>query len=104
MNRFLGGFGVFFSMSVLQGLDMHLHRKTKALEIYFELDPGFTLGQFLRAAQEQSLEVRDVQQEVCKYTDRKAYIATVKVPRRRDLTELSEEVRKLPGVAFVECL
>ena len=95
-----GAFGVFLAMTAMQGLDLRLHRKTKALEVYFELAKDISLGEFLRAAQERGLLVQNVQRE----TDARAYIATLKAQTRRDLTELSEEVRSLPGVLFLECL
>lgn len=100
---FLGGFAVFFAMSIMQALDIRLHQKAKAMDLYFELEREVTLGHFLRAAQEAGLDVRDVQRENGGETTR-AYTATVRVQKRRNLTELSDQVRELPGVVFLECL
>jgi len=99
----LGGFAVFFAMSIMQALDIRLHQKAKAMDLYFELDREVTLGHFLRTAQEAGLDVRDVQRENGGEAAR-AYTATVRVQKRRNLTELSEEVRELPGIVFLECL
>lgn len=99
-----GGFGVFFVMTVMQGLDSRVHQKAKALEVYFELARDVSLGEFLRTAQEKGLDVRDVQRESGGENGSRAYIATLKVQKRRNLAELSDEVRELPGIVFLECL
>lgn len=99
-----GGFGVFFVMTVMQGLDTRVHQKAKALEVYFELARDVSLGEFLRTAQEKGLDVRDVQRESGGENGSRAYIATLKVQKRRNLAELSDEVRELPGIVFLECL
>lgn len=99
-----GGFGVFFVMTVMQGLDSRVHRKAKALEVYFELARDVSLGDFLRTAQEKGLDVRDVQRESGGENGNRAYIATLKAKKRRNLVELSDEVRELPGIVFLECL
>lgn len=99
-----GGIGVFFVMTGLQELDARVHRKAKTVEVYLELDRETSLGEFLREAQDRNLDIRDVQRESGGENGTRAYIATVKVQKRRNLTELSEEVREIPGVVFLECL
>lgn len=99
-----GGIGVFFVMTGLQEVDARVHRKAKTVEVFLELDRETSLGEFLREAQERNLDVRDVQRESGGENGSRAYIATIKVQKRRNLTELSEEVREIPGVMFLECL
>lgn len=99
-----GGLGVFFVMTGLQEVDARVHRKAKTVEVFLELDRETSLGEFLREAQERNLDVRDVQRESGGENGSRAYIATIKVQKRRNLTELSEEVREIPGVVFLECL
>ncbi len=99
-----GGLGIFIVMTLMQGFDSWVHRKTKALEIYYELSKDVSLGEFLRAAQEKGFYVQDIQRETGRDNGSKAYIATLKVRKRRNLAELSDEVREIPGVEFVECL
>ena len=96
----MGAVAVFFIMTIMQGLDARLHRKAKSLEIYFELRQDVSLSAFLRAVEERDMGVRDIQRE----NEQGAYIATLKTGKRRNLTELSEEARELPGVTFLECL
>lgn len=95
-----GAVAVFFIMTIMQGLDARLHRKAKSLEIYFELRQDVSLSAFLRAVEERDMDVRDIQRE----NEQGAYIATLKTEKRRNLTELSEEAREIPGVTFLECL
>ena len=99
-----GCVGVFVVMSGMQELDSRVHRKAKTVEVFLELDRETSLGEFLREAQEKKLDVRDVQRESGGENGTRAYIATIKVEKRRNLVELSEEVKELPGVVFLECL
>jgi len=99
-----GGFGVYFVMSIMQELDSRVHQKAKTVEVYYELDRETSLGDFLRQAQEKGLDVRDVQHEGGGDNGSRGYIATIRVAKRRNLTEISDEVRMIPGVLFLECL
>ena len=87
-----------------QGLDTRVHSKAKTLEVYLELAREVSLGDFLRSAQEKGFDVRDVQRESGGENGSRAYIATMKVQKRRNLVALSDEIRELPGVVFLECL
>ncbi len=99
-----GGLGVFFVMTVMQGLDSRVHRRTKTLEVYIELAREVSLGDFLREAQEKKLNVRDVERESGGENGSRAYIATIKAEKRRNLIELSDVIRELPGLLFLEIL
>lgn len=99
-----GGIGVFFVITVMQGLDTRVHSKAKTLEVYIELAREVSLGDFLRSAQKKGFDVRDVQRESGGENGSRAYIATMKVQKRRNLVALSDEIRELPGVVFLECL
>ena len=99
-----GAVGVFFVMSTMQELDTRVHQKAKTVEVFVELNRDTSLGLFLREAQEKNLDVRNIQREGGAENGTRAYIATIRVEKRRNLTELSEEVRELPGVEFLECL
>lgn len=99
-----GAVGVFFVMTVMQGLDTRVHQKAKALEVYFELSKEVTLGDFFRTAQEHGMEVTDIQREGTGENGARGYIATMKVQKRRNLVEFSDELRDLPGIVFLECM
>lgn len=99
-----GAVGVFFVMTLMQGLDTRVHQKAKALEVYFELAKEVTLGDFFRTAQEHGMEVTDIQREGTGENGARGYIATMKVQKRRNLVEFSDELRDLPGIVFLECM
>lgn len=96
-------FGVFSVMTLLQRLDSRLHRKTRTVEAYVELEKDVPLGDFLRKLRDLGLDVRDVQRESgATESGNRAYIATLKSLRRRNHVEIADEVRALPGVAYLE--
>jgi putative Mg2+ transporter-C (MgtC) family protein len=98
----MGAMAVFFVMTLLQRMDNRMHRKIRAIEVYFELDQQVCLGDFLRHARDTQLEVRDVQREPGDELGHRAYIATLKFPKRGYPDQLLEEPRKIPGVIFME--
>lgn len=100
----MGGFGVFFVMSLMQSLDTRVHSKTKNLEIYFELSREVSLGDFLRSAQEKELDLHDLQREGDGEHGNRAYIVTIKTKKRRNYIALADDVRDIPGVTFLESL
>lgn len=100
----LGALAIFFVMTVLQGLDNRVHRKTKSLTVYLELDKATTLGDFVRCIQEQGLDVRDVQREAGSESGTRGYILTVKALKRRNHLDMADEIRDIPGVVFLEDL
>lgn len=100
----VGGFGVFFVMTLMQSLDTRVHSKTKNLEIYFELAREVSLGDFLRSAQEIGLDLHDLQREADGENGNRAYIVTVKTKKRRNYVEMADEIRDIPGVVFLESL
>ena len=54
----VGGFAVFFVMTLLQRMDNRMHRNAKVLEVYIELNKELSLGDFLREVRSRDIEVR----------------------------------------------
>ena len=101
----IGGLAIFCVMTLLQKMDNRVHRKTKTVEVYIEINKDLTLGQLLQSIRERDLEVQDVQRESGLETDEagnRAYIATVKAQKRSHHIEIVEEVRAIEGVVYVE--
>ncbi len=101
----VGGLAIFCVMTLLQKMDNRVHRKTKTVEVYIEINKDLTLGQLLQAIRERELEVQDVQRESGLETEgegNRAYIATVKAQKRSHHIEIVEEVRAIDGVVYVE--
>ena len=100
----LGALAIFIVMTLLQSMDNRMHRKSKRLDVYFELDHTLSLGDFLRQVREQNMEISDVQRELESEADTgvRAYIATLKLQKRRSRAELLEQLQKLQGVVYWE--
>ena len=98
-----GTFAVFFVMTLLQRMDNKLHRRSRQLEAYIELD-HISLGDFLRAMRDQDVEVKDVQRESGEEESDgvRAYVATLKGKQRQNHAELMAKVLEVPGVVFAE--
>ena len=100
----IGSVAVFVVMTLLQRMDNKMHRKSKHMEIYFELDHTLSLGDFMRWVQQENVEIRDVQREHESDTEAgiRAYIATLKAAKRRSRGDLLDKIRTLPGVTYLE--
>ena len=99
-----GGFAVFAVMTLLQKMDNSMHRKTKVLEVYYELEKGCTLGEFLRYVREKDIEIRDTQRETDADNEEhtRAYISTLKLKHRQNHKEILETLREVPGLSYME--
>jgi len=93
---------IFIVMTLLQGFDNRMHRKVKTVEMYFELEDTLSLGDFMRHVRELELATRDIQREPGSEHGHRAYIATLRASKRTHPEALMEQVRQIPGVAFVE--
>ena len=100
----VGGFAVFGVMTLLQKMDNSMHRKTKILEVYYELDKSCTLGEFLRVVREKDIEIRDTQRETETENEdaARAYISTLRLKKRQNHKEILEILRDIPGLAYME--
>lgn len=100
----LGGFGVFFVMTMMQKLDNRMRHSTKVIEIYVELGEGCPLGDFLRQIRERDIEIKEMMHEHDSDSEdgTRAYIATLKLQQRQKHAEVIEDIRTIPGVAYLE--
>ena len=99
----VGALAVFFVMTLLQRMDNKLHRRSRQLEAYIELD-GISLGDFLRTMRQEEIDVSNVQRESGEEESDgvRAYVATLKGQKRQNHQELMEKVLAIPGVIFAE--
>ena len=99
-----GALAIFVVITLLQKLDVIMHKRTKRADLYFELVADVTLGDFLRSVKEAELEVSDLHREpggdVSGAT--RCYTATVKVSHRTAHTQIISLVSTLPGVLYCE--
>jgi putative Mg2+ transporter-C (MgtC) family protein len=94
---------VILVMTLMQRLDTQVHRKTKTIDVYLELEQGYTLGDFLRATREQGIGVFDLEKDSIneQHTGIPTYMATLKPNKRRVQTEVVEELMQLPCISYM---
>ena len=100
---FIGGFAVFFVMTLLQKMDNNMHRKSRQMEIYFELAADVSLGDFLRSVREQDVEIYNVQREQESESENsRAYIASLKAQKRGHHDDILELIQNATGIVYME--
>ena len=100
----VGGFAVFFVMTLLQRMDDNMHRNAKVLEVYVELGNGLTLGDFLREVRGRDITVAHTQRELDNEPEDgvRAFITTLKLQKRQNHTEVIDDLQTIPGVVYLE--
>ena len=100
----IAGLSIFLIMTLLHQLDTRMHRNTRILEIYVELSPPLSLGAFIHSIREQGLEITDIQhdKDCVLESGQRAFIATLRSPKRRNHVLLIEEIRKIEGISYLE--
>lgn len=99
-----GGFAVFFVMTLLQRMDNNMHRTTKVIDVYFELNKSLSLGDFLRELRSRNIEVQSTQRDVDAENEDKvrSYVATLKLQKRRNHIEVIDELCSIEGIMYLE--
>lgn len=97
-----GGLMIFIVMTLLQRIDNRMHRKSSRAGVYFELNRDFSLGEFLQQVRELKVEVKDIQREGDSTSGVRAYVATFKSMEKQNYLDVIENVRDIPGVAYIE--
>ena len=99
----IAGFAIFVVMTLLQRWDDSLHSKTRAAEIYVELDESTTVGDFIRAIRELELEISNIQMEQnSTQSNTRGMVATLKAKKRGKHDELMDKIRQIKGVTYLE--
>lgn len=100
----IGGLAIFTVMTLLQKMDNKMHRKTKVLEIYVELEKDCPLGDFLREVRARDIDVRDTMREHDSDGDdgSRAYFTTLKLQKRQNHNDVIHDIRTIDGVVYLE--
>lgn len=100
----VAAFVVFFVMTGLQRWDDKLHRNTKVMEIYMEMDETMGLSTLVKFLREMNLEINNVQmeQDIDPEDGVRTMVATLKSKKSCNHGTLLEQIRKLEGVRYVE--
>ena len=99
----VAGVAVFAILTLLQRLDNRLHRNTKFIELYMEVEESLTTGDLLRMLRQMDLEISSIQLEhgVTEAQGR-ALVVTLKTKKRSDHGQLLAEIRKQSGIVYLE--
>ena len=100
----IGAFVIVLILTILHVWDDHMRRHAHSVEIYVELEPQISMGEFLKSARaaEVSFSNLSLQIELNVAGSGLAFLATVKGKKRCEREELVNIVRALPGVRFCE--
>ena len=100
----VGGFAVFFVMTLLQRMDNKMHRHAKVLEIYIELGKELSLGDFLQEVRNREIEVRHTQRDYDSESANgmRSYLTTLKLQKRQNHLEVIDAIQAIPGVLYIE--
>ena len=100
----IGGFAIFFVMTLLQRMDNKMHRNAKVLEVYVELSRELSLGDFLREIRERDIEIRHTERDHDAEPENgvRAYLFNLKLQKRQNHIDVLDELREIPGVTYLE--
>ena len=100
----LGGVAIFVVLTLLHRWDDRMHSKGRAFILYFELSKDYALGEFIRAVRGMEIEIFDVrmESEMVLRDGESAFTATIKTKHRVDHRKVLDEIKTLPGVAYLE--
>lgn len=98
--------GIYVILTVLQRMDARVHRRTKMLEIYVELDNKVPLGSVIREVRQMDLEIRDIQYEPSGALENgaRAFTSSIKSKKSQEHFLIGEKIKEIPGVVYVEVL
>ena len=101
---FAGTLAILFVITLMQGMDDRMRRKTPRLDIFIEINREHTLSDFLRQVKTMKIEASNFQREQDSetQTDVRAYSVTLKLPKRRNHSAVLEELMHIPGVEYIE--
>ena len=100
----IGGFAVFFVMTLLQRMDNKMHRNAKVLEIYVELSNELSLGDFLQEIRNRDIDVRHTQRDFDGEPEKgvRSFLTTLKLKKRQNHLDVIDQLQQIPGVVYLE--
>lgn len=100
----IGALAIVLVLTLLHLWDLHMRRHTRSAEVYVELEPKITMGEFLKNARSEGVVFSNLTLQFEMKVDGSglAFLATVKAKKRCEREELVDSVRGLTGVRFCE--
>ena len=102
----IGSLAIFIVMTLMQKMDNRVHRKTKDFDLFVELSPTLSFGNFLRKMREMEIEVAEVQKEPSADLEsgNRAYLLAMRTKERRLHMDILEEIQSVEGVTYTEII
>ena len=98
----IGSVIIILVLAFLNLWDGRIHRSTKNMDVYIELEASVSLGEFLHRMGEHSLTVSGLQIEQGSHAEGLSFFVTVKSGKKTDRQVFLEKVRAIPGIRFCE--
>ena len=102
----MGSLAVFIVMTLMQKMDNRVHRKTKDFDLFVELTPTLSFGNFLKEMRKLEIEVAEVQKEPSTDAEsgNRAYLLAMHTKDRRLHMDVLEEIQAIEGVSYTEII
>ena len=102
----MGSLAVFVVMTLMQKMDNRVHRKTKDFDLFVELTPALSFGNFLKEMRKLEIEVAEVQKEPSTDAEsgNRAYLLAMHTKDRRLHMDVLEEIQAIEGVSYTEII
>lgn len=98
--------GIYLILTLFQRWEHRVHKKIRSLEIYVELDNKTPLNEFTQGLRALNMQIEGMQFEPSCTTDSnsRAIILTLKALKKEDHHILTENIRMIAGVVYLEIL
>ena len=98
--------GIYIILSILQRWEHRVHKKVRLLDVYIEITNTMPLNKFAHALRAMNLQIEGIQLEPDSTVgnETRAFVVTLKSPKREDHLKLLEEIKLVPGIVYVETL
>lgn len=95
---------IFVVLTVMQNWDSRMHRNSKNMEVYVELNSAINLGAFIRRLREFGMEIDSVQMDHDAALENgiRTFIITLKSRDKQNHEVLLGNIRTIEGVSYLE--
>ena len=98
--------GIYIILAILQRWEHRVHKKVRLLDVYIEITNTMPLNKFAQHLRAMNLQIEGIQLEPDSSVENetRAFVVTLKSPKREDHLKLLEEIKLIPGIVYLEAL
>lgn len=99
-----GGCAIYLVLTVMHRWDDKMHRNSKIMEVYVELNTNITLGNFIRSIRAMELDIDSLQIDHSEGAEEgvRPFVVTLKSKVKRNHEVLCNNIRAMEGVTYLE--